>query len=158
MEAQTTLIQIDARETQVCNRALGGAGMLRLPIGSARPGARSFRNQIPTPLELEEAINGVEDAVMPLARTLPRGSVLVTCDGLARELAALLRLPAPGDAELTLQDVEHVFSQLAAVAQGRPLASSGLPADPAFAGYLVILREFMHHLGFERVTVLREDA
>jgi hypothetical protein len=49
--------------------------------------------------------------------------------------------------------VERTFEQLTAVAHGRPVASTGIPVDAAFAATLVILREFMHHLQFMSITV-----
>ena len=46
-----------------------------------------------------------------------------------------------------------MFAQLAAVSLGRPAASASVPTDAAFFAYMLILREFMHHLGFDALTL-----
>ena len=38
--------------------------------------------------------------------------------------------------------------------EGDPLAAAQLPRDRRFAATLLILREWMHHLGAERVQLL----
>lgn len=104
------------------------------------------RHDPPMPRELEHAITAIEDAVMPLARRLPPWSILVVSGGAMHE-------PVPSLDGLALGDVERLFQQLAAVAEGRPAASSGLPPGPTSAATLLIVREFMHHLGFESLVV-----
>ncbi|MYM95524.1 hypothetical protein [Duganella vulcania] len=47
---------------------------------------------------------------------------------------------------------------LAAVIQGKPAAHEGIPDDNAFAATLLILREFMHHLGFSSIGLLTAEA
>jgi len=54
--------------------------------------------------------------------------------------------------------MERVFSRLAAVVQGKPAAHEGIPDDNAFAATLLILREFMHHLGFSSIGLLSAKA
>lgn len=49
--------------------------------------------------------------------------------------------------------MEQTFERLAAVAEGRPVGQEGLPESTEFAAALLILREFMHHLGFSAVHV-----
>lgn len=45
------------------------------------------------------------------------------------------------------------FQRLSAVSLGRPISLEGLPASADFAATLLILREFMHHLGFASITL-----
>jgi hypothetical protein len=48
--------------------------------------------------------------------------------------------------------VKALFNEMADVSQGRP--STGTPfLDTDLCGYLLILREFMHHLAFDDVIV-----
>ena len=54
---------------------------------------------------------------------------------------------------LSLDQVERLFDLLAALSMGRPAASAGIPADPAFATTLLILRESMHHLKFDSIRL-----
>jgi len=124
-----------------------------LYLGTQELGSGPWRHEPPSPLELENAIAFVEDLVMPLAKSLPGGTTLVTHDAEARHLVVVARPgedPAP---PLPIEQVERVFNGLVAVSQGRPLASSGLPSQASFAAYVLILRELMHHLGFDSITV-----
>jgi NADH:ubiquinone oxidoreductase subunit 4 (subunit M) len=54
---------------------------------------------------------------------------------------------------LSIDAVERQFDLLAALTQGRPSASAGIPTDSGFAASLLILREFMHHLQFSAITI-----
>lgn len=50
-----------------------------------------------------------------------------------------------------MEAVERLFDLLASLSLGRPASSAGIPDTPAFAARLLILREFMHHLGFAEI-------
>lgn len=124
-------------------------------LGLQSLAADHLRHVPPTPLELEEAIATVEDAVMPLHRLLPPGATLVAA------LPSLIPLlDAGAGATPTLQHditaVERAFDRLAAVSLGRPLSHDPAMADPAVAAALLVLREVMHHLGFDEVRLLAE--
>ena len=127
---------------------------VELGIGLAQLGRGPFRHQPPSALELESAIAFVEDAVMPLAKVLPQSTQLVSADSIASRLLT----PVQGDSGqragvLTLQQVEHVFGELVAVSLGRPASSSGMPTDGPFVSYVLVLREFMHHLAFGEIRI-----
>jgi hypothetical protein len=151
----STRMAVGDRGTRV--RVEGGplpALEMELGIGLLQLGRGQFRHQPPSELDLELAIAFVEDAVMPLAKVLPPSTRLVSSDAIASRLLALAQPGQPGDASvLSLDQVEHVFSQLAAVSLGRPASSSGVPTDGPFVAYVLILREFMHHLGFGRIGI-----
>ena len=127
---------------------------VQLGIGLAQLGRGPFRHQPPSELELESAIAFVEEAVMPLAKVLPPSTKLVSSDAIAVRLLTLAQ-GASGQATgvLTLQQVEHVFGELVAVSLGRPSSSSGMPTDGPFVSYVLVLREFMHHLAFGDVSI-----
>ena len=127
---------------------------ITLPIGFSRPGA-AFRHEPPDAADLERAIEAVEDIVMPLARRIPAGTALVTADALAHSIGALSRDAAPSSGLLALEDIEQLFSELAALAQGRPVSQSHLPRGLELAGYLLIVRELMHHVGFHALTLTK---
>ncbi len=121
--------------------------VVRLRLGSAALARDVLRHDPPTPLEIEHAIAAIEDEVMPLAKRLPPSSVWVASGAAVHELVA-------GADSLTLANVERLFQQLAAVAEGRPAASGGVPTGAAFVASVLILRECMHHLHFESAGVL----
>lgn len=143
---ESTELRIGETQTRV---AFGQDRLVTLPIGSGLPGTALLR-QPPTPLELEEAIAAIEDVVMPVASLIPQSTQLVTSDALAAQLAGLV---APQAREsLQLDEVEALFNDMVAVSQGRPSAGSPY-LDASICGYLLVLREFMHHVSFDRVQV-----
>jgi hypothetical protein len=123
---------------------------LRLAMGyrALVPGQTlgQFHREPPSPLELEQAIAWVEDIVMPLATDLAPCSAL--------RLGPSPLTPLFGPVTLPLARIEQSFAQLAAMAERDPLAARDLPAGREFAATLLILREFMHHLGFIEVSLL----
>ena len=155
MREARTHIEIGKHETFLATEPLeGGSLEWMLDIGTRALGSGPFKHTPPTALEIETAIEHVENAMMPLLRQLPRGSQLVTSDAAAHELRRLVHEREAGSALLLIDDIEQVFNQIAAVSLGRPVASSGLPPQPDFAAYVLILRETMHHLGFASLMLL----
>jgi hypothetical protein len=149
-----TRIAIGELHTRVCvDGGPSPAIELELGIGLAQLGRGPFRHQPPSELELEAAIAFVEDAVMPLAKVLPPSTKLVSSDAIASRLLALAQPAGQGTSALTLQQVEYVFGELVAVSLGRPTSSSGVPTDGPFVSYVLILREFMHHLAFDDISI-----
>ncbi|WP_083917476.1 hypothetical protein [Leeia oryzae] len=149
-----TWLQIGLDDTRVVTDHEAGTPVLyRLAVGTQQMGGRGFKQYPPTPYELEMAIAEVEDELMPLARQWHGVSTLVLADTLAQQVVLMSGEPV-GDTGVCSRDaIESLFGQLAAVSQGRPVASSGLPAETDFAAYVLILREFMHHVGFESLTL-----
>lgn len=97
----------------------------------------------------------VEDEVIRISPAVNKTSQLITTDGYIAEIADLAGLPTQAEIVMSLESVERMFDRLAAVMMGRPAASEGIPTDNEFAARLLILREFMHHLQFSAITVLR---
>lgn len=129
---------------------------LKLGIGMTQLGRGPFRHEPPSEIELENAIAFVEDAVMPLAKVLPPATKLATSDATASRLASIAhRDPAQDTGVVTLDQVEHIFNELVAVSLGRPASSGGVPTDAPFVAYVLILREFMHHLAFTEISVTK---
>lgn len=124
-----------------------------LPLGTQAWGAVALRHNPPTAAELEAAIMTVEDHVMPLAKVLPPGGALHTQDAGVLALARLVGQTGELPVRMPIEQVERLFEQLSAVALGRPAVSGGVPTDAAFSATVLVLREFMHHLGFSQITV-----
>ena len=147
-------LRIERGETRVVSqRGNEPADTIVLAIGYAAPGQLSLRHEPPTPVELENAIAVIEDAVMPLSKRLPRPSELVGSGRAIEAIAAAAGQAGHGNVRVALDEVERLFQQLAAVSEGRPAASGGVPSGADFAATLLILREFMHHLGFDSITI-----
>lgn len=146
MSRQPVSLQLQGRSTLL---KFDGGETVRLAVGPRDLAEDVLRHEPPTPAELERAIDVVEDALTGsrLARS-ERGD-LVTADALLR---ALPGLGAPG-MRLTRDAVEALFQRLASRALGTPVATAELPRGRDIAAALVILRECMHHLGFDGVAM-----
>ena len=152
--AAVTMLHIGDKEYIVVSGRTGEPPLtVRVQIGAASSGHMAFRHDPPTPVELENAIEVVENEVMPMSNRLPQPSVLIGVGGAIRAIAQASAKAGDGKVRLSLGEVELLFQQLAAVSQGRPVSSSGLPPGIAFAASLLILREFMHHLGFDSIDI-----
>ena len=151
-----TVLSIGTQQTQVLTQTQAGAQeeqsvqTFDLPIGLENLGPYTFKRFPPTPVETENAIMLVEDEIMPLAKKLPAHSRLFLIENAPTSLRAF-----NGDDNnfYVLEEVEQLFRRLAEVIEGSPVVSSGLPANNAFATLVLIVREFMHHLKFESITL-----
>ena len=152
-KGRVVLLAIGDNETLLAigSARMSDAGTLhRLPVGSQTTARALGMNQVPTPQQLERVIEQIEDAVMPLFKLLRPYSVLFVE---AAALAPFWRAHAPA-ASVSVGDVEIAFQDLAAVAEGRPASRDGGTSQPPYAVSLLILREAMHHLGFQDVRNL----
>lgn len=149
-----TGLHIGAMETVVSIRDAGmAAAPLVMPIGTVKTGSGYFRHGLPSVLEIEHAIEAIEDALSRIQAAVPAGSTLQTADPLIGRIAETAGVAAGPETVLGRELVELAFNRLAAVSAGRPPAQDAIPTDPEFAAALLILREFMHHLQFESITV-----
>ena len=131
---------------------------LALPMGADALARELLRHEPPRPLEIEQAIERVEDAVMPARARLPEAFRLQTEDALLR---ALFADGAPGASAaeeaprwLGTEAVEQRFNRLVARAEGRPAAQDPhLPVDGPSAARLLILREMLHHWGLDGIAL-----
>jgi exopolyphosphatase/pppGpp-phosphohydrolase len=127
-----------------------GSAPAALPFGPRSLAEALFHHDPPTPLELEQAIDRIEDALT--ATRLPQASrgALVTSNPCMRTWPGL---QADG-ASLGRDEVERLFQRLASASLGHPGALAGLPTGREAAAALLILRECMHHLGFDAIQGL----
>ena len=129
-----------------------GAQAVTLPVGIRDVADNVLRHEPPTPVELERAIDVFEDALSGSRLAQAERGALVTSDAVLRSLPGL-QASATG---LSREAVEAQFQRLAARSLGTPVAEAELPAGRDFAAALLILRECMHHLGFESVQLAAE--
>lgn len=128
-----------------------------LALGASRTSTEFFKHTPPSPLEIENAIMVVEDEVTR-ARAVALGHApLYSTDQLVDDMVTLAGKPAALPRSLTIEQVERLFDQLAARSEGRAASQVDIPDDPGFAAALLILREFMHHLGFDSIQYLGGD-
>ncbi|MGH8042381.1 MAG: hypothetical protein ACREPN_10095 [Rudaea sp.] len=148
-----TFLDLDAEEIRV---VAGGhsdpAVSLAMSIGYGQVARTCFRHAPPTPGEIETAIAVVEDELMKYRFAIPRNSALFATNNMLNRIAQAAG--DEGNEILGVELVEATFERLAAIVLGRPAAQDAIPTDAGFAAALTILREFMHHFGFESVTIL----
>lgn len=153
-----TLIDIGARRTIiVVRRGTSHDVLLELQIGARQTAEALFRHDPPRPAELETAIDAVEDQVMRMAGQLPKGSSLLATGPFADEIGHTAKTSGPANPVVALDDLEQLFQRLASESLGNPAARHGLPSGNAFVATVLILREFMHHLGFASVAFRLES-
>jgi hypothetical protein len=143
---QTVVSTIDAVHGHASDEPISPIAYLVLRIGFEQIAQEHFKREIPSSLELEHAIQTVEDQVVLAGAMVAPGTWLASSDANLHEIATAAHGLSLYPVVLTLEDVEYTFNRLAAVALGRPAASEGLPLGKSFVATLLILREFMHHL------------
>lgn len=144
----TLLLEIGEQRSQVwLGHADAPLASWTLAFGTRAIQPGPFRHTQPTPHELERAIMVVEDELMRIAPGIPPGLPLTL-----RAESSLS--DALGDNPLGRAQIELAFGQLAAMAEGDPLAASELPRDEHFAAVLLIVREWLHHLAGESVLIV----
>lgn len=155
--APITALHIGAQHTALVSGCdTEPATALVLALGAQKTARDFFRRSQPTPLELENAIAAIEDEVTRAVEVVASGSTLHGADPVVREITRLAGVASGAQGlpvTLTRDAMEQTFNRLVAVAEGRPARQEGLPDNAEFAAALLILREFMHHLRFDAITL-----
>lgn len=129
----------------------GGEGeMAVLALGPDVLAGRHWQQNLPNPLQLERAIDDVEGAIEQSGVVYARRDRLRIA-GLFRDLVP--QLLSPG-AELSRDEIEAEFSKLVSAAHRGPGSGAEVALPGEHAAALLILRELMHHLGFQSLTPL----
>ena len=146
MNPLSTRLQLHARHT---NLQTGHSDPITLAVAPQGLAADFFRHQPPTPHELEQAIDAIEDALMSARIEHDERGTLMTGGPLVRAIPGLQR---EGDS-LARDAVEAQFHRLASASLGPRLLAAAMPLDADVVATVLLLRELMHHLGFAAVTV-----
>jgi len=131
---------------------------LSLQLGLSEIANRLMSNGHLSELAMEQIIAEVEDIVMPLHAQLPASAKLFSEDVMLANLAYWADMADMADKTmpwpLGIDAVELLFNRVAALAQGRPASQDNLPTTGRFSAALLVLREWLHHLHFDGVTIL----
>lgn len=151
----TPWVEIGLDETELRSRAASGIDEIEsLAMGARRTSTACFKHDPPTPLELEQAIDAIEDELMRVRRAPSGSSRLATRDPAIAALADAAGVAPAQDRELSLELVESLFQRLVFASLAQRGAARDLPVGPEAAATLLILRELMHHRGFKAISVL----
>lgn len=130
------------------------AHVVVLPLSLDQLLADGLQHFPPREAALEQAIATTEDALMPQVAALRAQPLdrLVLSDASLAALADLLARPHTG-ADWHVDEVERAFNLVADVAAGLPAHRIGLPEHPRFVAALLVVRELMHHVGWETLQL-----
>ena len=148
-----TVLHIGEEQTAVASGIGMEPAVITLALGSRRTAADHFKHEPPTAIEMENAIQAVEDEVERVRTMIVRDSNLFTADAVIRDIARFAGIAGSAELTLSLDAMERTFDRLAAATLGAPASQNGIPRNAAFAATLLILREFMHHLRFTSIIV-----
>lgn len=151
----TVLCIGEEQTTVVCGTASQPSAILQLSIGFDKTATAFFKHLPPTPDEMELAIMAVEDEVTRIRHDIPAGSALFAFDPALVAIAQISGAEEEGAGwRLPQDDMERTFKRLERVMLGSPASWEGIPLEKAFSARLLILREFMHHHGFDSALIL----
>jgi len=125
-----------------------------LSMGMQSLADKHFSQTPPSAADLERAIYEIEDEVMRIRQSIPANSVLITLDVDMLRVAEAAGHDGGDASALSLDAVEQLYQRVAAMAEGRPVTQDSVPVDLEFIARVLILREFMHHMGFAEITLL----
>lgn len=148
--AMPTHLHLAAEHTTL---ATGPAQEVVLSVGARSIADGFFRHDPPMALEIERAIDAVEDALMSSHLQHAERGELVTNEPLLQAWVPISHSRGLGT-RLTREQVEAIFQRLASASLGHPAALGDLPTGRAAAAALLIVRECMHHLGFDGIRIL----
>jgi hypothetical protein len=120
----------------------------RLGLGVLSIASELFHHDPPTALEIEQAIDVVEDQLVLLG---PRASPGTTLWSMSEALRTWSAVSGPA---MMIETVEQWFQRLALAAHGQVDALRGLPSGREAAATLLVLREFMYHRGHVSIVVV----
>lgn len=149
--AEAGAIHIGQRVTTV---RVGAVGNVVIAVGVDELAETVLLHDPPSALEIELAIDRIEDALTASGlRHGDRGDALVDDP----PLHAMLGWQG-GLGRASREDVERLFQDLAAALPTKPVFLRDVPAGRVAAARLLILRECLHHLGFQGVRSLTPPA
>jgi len=150
-----TFIEIESEQTLIIqeDKINGVKTEKSLPIGTVSVSRRYFKQDLPTPSELEAAITDVEDELMLYLKSMIAGTELFASNETLKEIATYVLPVSTEKNKITATDVEIIFGRLGAIISGRPASTDVLPMDSAFIVRVLILREILAHLKFKYITV-----
>ncbi len=137
------------------NRGENYSESIALDLGSQYVADRFFSEFPPTFDEIDGAINYIEEELDKIKDEFNNIKVLFTDDEIGEHIAQLAYNTSKEDVYISIPQIEleNVFNRFAAIVKGLPASQDVLPDNIEFAAYLLIIREVMHHLNFEKLVV-----
>ncbi len=152
----TVLLHIGQQQTSItfCAQLTEPDEQITLDLGAQKTATDFFKHTPPTALEVETAINTIEDEISSLSKKINPSTTLMTEDYAIKQIALFTGVEDNAEMVLSLDKMEQLFKCWADVVSDRPASHENLPDSLQFAAVLLILREFMHHLHFEQICIV----
>ncbi|TNE68188.1 hypothetical protein EP331_15980 [bacterium] len=110
-----------------------------------------FKQNVPTELETDYAINYIEDELMSLKKLENLNQeVLITDDAYLKEI---LLKNGRTKSNYTNWEIENLFSEYARVVMGAALTNLPVELTREDFALVLVLREIMHHLKFDSIEI-----
>lgn len=127
--------------------------IIDLSLGTDTIGA-IFKTEPPAPEEIEEAINIIEDELMLAVQVLRPDTELCSKDVFMKTVSNFAYTSSSSN-NLSRVAMEALFTRFAVISMGRSPQTDVIPVDAVFSANMLILREIMHHLKFEKIQVIQ---
>ncbi|RXJ99467.1 hypothetical protein CRU98_05425 [Arcobacter sp. CECT 8986] len=126
---------------------------IEIPVGYDLVHEKFFYSSIPTPNEIEYAINYIEDEIEKVVPLLPKKYLLYTKEKFILDIAILCNENISDITSLSKDKMEYIFGEYANVSQGAVASSYQKDLSADFYAKLLILREYMHHINFDYLKI-----
>jgi hypothetical protein len=126
----------------------------QLRVGLRKSVRDFFRHDRIDALGVERAIAGLEEEIMKLAPLVLRAASLYTADPVAFDIAAMSGVSLTAMTELSRQALEITFEGWVRATLGYAGPRDTTLQSRELAAGILILREVLHHLYFEGVTIV----
>ncbi len=113
--------------------------------------SKFFKNHIPTEAETEYAIYFIEDHLMSNKELINQQETLVSE---SKALADVLAKNGLQKGKHSRRTIEDLFNNYARIVMGTPSTLMDIEITKEDFATLLILREIMHHLNFESISIL----
>ncbi len=124
-----TALHIGEEQTAVASGSAVEPAVITLALGSRRTATDHFKHEPPTAIEMENAIQAVEDELAQVRSMIMRGSKLFTADAAIRDIARLAGVADNKEHRLSLDAMERTFDRLAAATLGTPALQDALTIE-----------------------------
>lgn len=126
------------------------SGDVSLPIGYSYISEKYYKHEIPTPAEIEYAINDIEDNLMSIKLLVSQDEILICTD---QPLINLLKKNNRPEGIYSPRNIEDLFGLYANLSMGEPAQRYNLATTREDFAIILLLREIIHHLKFKAVLI-----
>ncbi len=125
--------------------------VIELPLGYEAISSKFFKSSMLTEAETEYAINYIEDHLMSNKEFINHQETL---ESKSKSIADVLSKNGLLQGEHSRKTIEDLFNNYARIVMGTPSTLMDIEITKDDFATLLVLREVMHHLNFESISIL----